>query len=130
MAGKRLLGRTGRRLVCVIAAAAIGSVVIAPTAARARPSAGAGTASGTCSVTPNPVAVLATYTVSGSHLPAGQIVSVTITDPAGTQWGSVRTTSTGTLTYAGQASVAGSYSVRITGGTKGSLLATCGFSAL
>jgi hypothetical protein len=109
----------------LLAAASVASLVIAPTAAQAR--ATSGTASGSCSVAPNPVAVGSTYTVSGAHLPAGQIVSLTITDPKGTQWGSVRTTSTGTLIYSGQASNAGSYSVRITGGSKGSLLATCGF---
>ena len=127
MAGERMTRGTGRRLAFMIAAASIGSLVIAPGTALARPT--AGTASGTCSEAPNPVAVGGIYTVSGAHLPAGQIVSLTITDPKGTQWGSVRTTSTGTLTYAGQASVAGSYSVRITGGSKGSLLATCGFRA-
>ena len=37
------------------------------------------------------MAVGGTYTVSGAHLPAGQIVSLTVTDPKGTQWGSVRT---------------------------------------
>ena len=125
MAGERKTRGTGWRLACLLAAASMAGLVIAPAPAQAR--AASGTASGTCSEAPNPVAVGSTYTVSGSHLPAGQIVSVTVTDPAGSQWGSVRTTSTGTLTYAGVAAVAGSYTVRITGGSKGNLLATCGF---
>ena len=128
MTGERMLNGKGRRLACVIAAAAIGSVFVAPVGAQARGT--AGTASGSCSEAPNPVAVGSTYTVSGSHLPAGQIVNVTVTDPAGTQWGSVRTTSTGTLTYAGVASVVGSYSVRITDSSrKANLLASCAFKA-
>jgi hypothetical protein len=125
MAGERKLQGTKRRLAYIIAATAIGSLVLAPGTAGAR--AAAPTASGTCSEAPNPVAVGAMYTVTGAHLPAGQIVSVSVSDPKGTQWVSTRTTSTGTLTATGRAANAGSYSVRITGGSKGSLLATCGF---
>jgi hypothetical protein len=62
-------------------------------------------------------------------LPAGQIVTVTVTDPKGSQVGTTLTTSTGTMTFYGQASVVGAYSVRVTGGRKLSLLASCSFSA-
>jgi hypothetical protein len=129
MAADRFLGRRGRRAALLIAAVTIGVAVALPgvAVARARSGGASGTVSGTCSEAPNPVPVGALYNVTGAHLPAGQIVSVSVTDPKGTQWGSTRTTATGTLTFTGQAAVAGAYSVRITGGSKGSLLATCGF---
>jgi hypothetical protein len=129
MAGEGSLGSTGRRAALFIAAVTIGVAVALPgvAVARARSGGASGSTSGTCSESPNPVAVGAVYNVTGAHLPAGQIVSVSVTDPKGTQWGSTRTTATGTLTFTGVAAVAGSYSVRITGGSKGSLLATCGF---
>jgi hypothetical protein len=131
MEGKRFLGRTGRRSAPAFIAATLtfGVALSVPGVAFARAKSGSasGSTSGTCSESPNPVALGALYTVTGAHLPAGQIVSVSVTDPKGTQWGSTLTTATGTLTFVGQAAVAGSYSVRITGGSKGSLLATCGF---
>jgi hypothetical protein len=87
-----------------------------------------GSASGSCSESPNPVAVGGIYTITGSHLPANQLVNVKVSDAKGAQIVTVMTTSTGTLTATGQASVSGSYSVAITsGGRKVSTLATCGF---
>ena len=91
---------------------------------------GSGSTSGTCSESPNPVTVPGTYTVTGARLPANQLVNVSVSDAAGTQWGSVMTSSTGTMTFTGQATVVGSYSVKITGGgRKASTYASCGFSA-
>ena len=114
----------------VFAALAVVSVLALATAAQAAHQAGSGSTSGTCSESPNPVAVGGIYTITGSHLAANQLVNVQVSDAKGTQIVSVITTSTGTLTATGQATVAGSYSVKITGGgRKVSTYASCGFSA-
>lgn len=117
-----------RRVVfAFVAAVAVLGLATAAEAARPAPSSGG---SASCSESPNPVAVRGIYTITGSHLPANQIVGVTVRDPKGAQTVTVMTTSTGTLRATGQASVAGSYSVAITGGgRKVSTLATCGFRA-
>jgi hypothetical protein len=110
---------------------ALVTIVALATAAGAAHLGGSGTStSGSCSESPNPVAVGRTYTITGSHLPANQLVSVQVGDAKGVQIVTVMTTSTGTLIATGQASVAGSYSVAITGGgRRGGTLATCGFRA-
>ena len=109
---------------------AVAAVLGLATAAEAAHLSGSGSTSGTCAESPNPVAVGGIYTIAGSRLPASQLVNVSVTDARGTQWGSVMTSSTGTMTFTGQATVAGSYSVKITGGgRKASTYASCGFSA-
>jgi hypothetical protein len=118
-----------RRLV--FAAIALVAVAGLATAAyAAHPSGSGSTGSASCSESPNPVRVGGIYTISGSHLPANQIVNVQVSDAKGAQVVTVMTTSTGTLIATGQASVAGSYTVTIGGGgRKGGSLATCGFQA-
>jgi hypothetical protein len=89
-----------------------------------------GGSTGSCGESPNPVAVGATYTIRGSGLPANQLVSVAVTDAAGTQWGSVQTSATGAMSFTGPATVRGGYAVTISGsGKHASTLASCTFSA-
>jgi hypothetical protein len=112
-------------VVAVVAVAGVGTAAYA-----ARPSGGGSTGSATCSEAPNPVRVGGIYTISGSHLPANQLVNVQVNDAKGAQVVTVMTTSTGTLVATGQATVAGSYTVTIGGGGRhGGGLATCGFRA-
>jgi hypothetical protein len=89
-----------------------------------------GGSAGSCSESPNPVAVGGTYTITGTRLPANQLVSVAVRDAAGSQWGSVQTSATGALTFTGPATVRGSYSVTISGsGKHAGTLGSCSFSA-
>jgi hypothetical protein len=118
-----------RRVAFAVLALAV--VAGLATAAGAAHQAGSGSpTSGSCSESPNPARVGGIYTITGSHLPASQLVNVQVSDAKGTQVVTVMTSSTGTLIANGQAGVAGAYTVTIGGGgRKGGVLATCGFRA-
>jgi hypothetical protein len=89
-----------------------------------------GGSGGACSEAPNPVAVGRIYTITGTRLPANQLVSVAVADAAGSQWGSVQTSASGTITFTGPATVRGGYAVTIgSTGKHGGTLASCSFSA-
>jgi hypothetical protein len=63
----------------------VGAAVVAGPAGAAKPQSGAGgsATSGSCSVTPSPVAIGADWTLRGSNLGAYALVNVLITDAAG-----------------------------------------------
>jgi hypothetical protein len=119
---------TRRVVFAVLALVAVAGLATAAGAAH-QGSSGPST-SGSCSESPNPVRVGGIYTISGSHLPANQLVNVQVSDAKGAQVVTVMTNPTGTLFAPGHASVAGSYTVTIGGGGRhGGGLATCGFRA-
>jgi len=122
-ATRKILGRLA------LSAAMIGFTVgamAAPVAAKPR----ANTTTdggGSCSATATTVGQ--SYAVVGTALGANRLVNLYITDPGGTQWGSVMTDATGRAQYSGVAGWAGSYSVKITdSGRKPATLAMCAFS--
>lgn len=119
-----------RKLGVFVCVAALVLGATAPAGAKPTASGSTAATAGSCSVTPNPAKVGGTYTVTGTKLGANRIVNVFVTDPKGTQWGSVMSDAYGTAKYVGVASVAGSYSVTIRDNSRKSLLlASCGFRA-
>lgn len=126
-------GITPRRFLGGVALAALllgGS----PTGALAgKPGGGGSTggSSGTCSVTPNPVAVGADYTVKGSNLGANRYVNVNVSDAVGTTTFFAQTDGAGSVTVVWHAYRSGTSTVKITDNstkrTSGTVLASCSF---
>ena len=117
-----------------VAALALGGAVLVPAlpASAARSTGGTTPSGGSCSATPNPVAVWATYTVNGAGLPAGSIVNVYVRDAGGsTHWTSAQVDSTGHAVVTGSSAYAGTASVTIrSSGRKTAQLAACSFQVV
>jgi hypothetical protein len=90
---------------------------------------GAGTAAGSCSVAPDPVAVGSTYTVNGTNLGADVVVIIMVSDRVGTSVYSATTDTAGSVSVSGQAAWTGTSTVTIDTKVrhKTKQLATCSF---
>ena len=90
----------------------------------------ASSATGTCAVSPNPVAVNTSYTTDGFNLPSSVIVDVLATDATGaTSSLTAMTDGSGFVSVSQHAWSAGPASVKITDTSRHhNLLASCSFS--
>ena len=113
-------------LVATLAMGALGS---SPVAAKGPPSGGTSSGSGTCYVTPNPVAVGSDWTMSATNLPASTFVNVYDVWSGGTTVWMLQTSSTGTTSLTWHSYVAGTTTITIKTATskKTSTLASCTF---
>ncbi|MFN2614899.1 MAG: hypothetical protein ABR552_08820 [Actinomycetota bacterium] len=130
--GKVAAHRTGARaLVAVVLAAGLLSIS-AGTAVARPPTGGGSSGSAACSVTPNPVGVNQTWTLTGTGLAAGQVVNVLISDAYGTSGFNLQANSSGVVTVSWGSAYAGTHNVKInsTGSKKISTLATCAFQVV
>ena len=116
----------------LIAHVMAGVVLVGPIAGTALAGPHVSAARGSCSVAPNPVAVGATWTMSGSNLGASKNFTVTVSDAGGTQYFFLASTSTGTMTFSWHSYYAGTSSVAIVdaSGRKASTVASCSFQVV
>src|SRR5207249_4879367 len=114
--------------LCAVAAAAVSLSVAAPAMA-AKP-VRSSTGSGSCRVSPNPVAVGAAWTLTGSNLGAYALVNVLITDSAGgiNSW-NLQADATGTTSVTWHSYASGASSVKFMKGERHgtTAVAACSF---
>jgi len=93
---------------------------------------GGSSGAGACSVTPNPTAVGATFTVSGTGLTPGEMIDVYVANWHGGTWYFAGVSSTGSFSATGWADWAGTQTVSVYDmyATRGGVLASCSFSVV
>jgi hypothetical protein len=91
---------------------------------------GGGTTAGSCSVNPNPVAVGADYTLTGTGLGAGTLVNVLISDPGNTSSWNLQADSNGTSTLIWHSYWTGTTKVtyQVNGRHGSTVVASCSFA--
>lgn len=116
------------RAVRAALAASILVVALGGTALAGKPAPSGG--NGSCSVTPNPVALNAQYTVTGTNLGASRSVNVYVQGSGGMNTFFRYTDASGTTSVTWYASWTGSNNVSIysSSGRKEALLASCSFT--
>lgn len=121
-----------RRILVTVAVAAFAVGTLAGPALAGKPTGGSTSTTGSCSVTPNPVAVGANYTISGSKLGAGRFVNFHVTDAGGTTVFNRQSDSSGNASVTWHSYYRGTSSVRIddVSGRKAVTVARCSFSVV
>lgn len=128
---KRTGSRTLRNFqlgVVVFAVAAIGSYFVWNSFALSPGAAPDVAPSGSCAVTPDPVAAGSSYSLMGSELGAGQAMTVLVTDSAGTHSWNATADTDGIVTVTGHAAQAGPASVKIEKAGGHTAVAICSFN--
>jgi hypothetical protein len=121
------IGSLAFALVMLIGIAAL------TTPAEAKGRRGGGTTSppptGTCSVSPNPVAANADFTLSGGGYGSGEYLTVAITSGGGVSYRWTQANSSGSFSLVARVFTAGSNSVKVYDSVSGAQVGGCSFSS-
>jgi hypothetical protein len=128
---KKIIPALGAFTLALALLASVAVMVASPADARGRKGGGTTTPppTGGCTVSPNPVAKGATFTVAGSGYGAGRFLTLAITSGGGTSYVWTQANLSGSFSATSRVSTAGSNSVKVHDSVTGSQVGGCSFSS-